>query len=196
MIMKQNKTFLWSLLALVLIAALYRIVPNRPLGFAPQIAMALFAGAVIKDKKWAFALPLFSMFISDVLYEVLSQLKLTDIQGFYEGQLTNYILFAGITVMGFLIKRITVLNVIGFSLAAPTLFFIVSNGLFWLAGGANAINVITQQPLARDMSGLMQAYVQGIPFYRGSLLATLCFSVILFGGYYLLAHKNNRLTQA
>ncbi|MBC7850412.1 MAG: hypothetical protein H7Y31_11790, partial [Chitinophagaceae bacterium] len=77
--MKLNKTTIWYLVILIVIAALYRVTPLREYGFAPHIAMALFGGAVIKDRKWAFALPLFSMFISDVLYEILYQNGLSPI---------------------------------------------------------------------------------------------------------------------
>ena len=72
--MKNKKSILLTLLVLIVVAALYRVVPGRPFGFAPQIAMALFAGAVIKDRKFAFALPLFSMILSDVIYELLNVL--------------------------------------------------------------------------------------------------------------------------
>lgn len=192
--MKLNRTFFWALLALTVIAALYRIIPNRPAGFAPQIAMALFGGAIIKDKKWAFTLPVFSMFISDVLYQVLYNLNMTDIKGFYGvGQLTNYLLFAGITVMGFMINKNSIKNILTLSLAAPTLYFLLSNGMVWLAGGPNAINVLTSQPLTSDLTGLMQTYMQGLPFYKGSLIATVCFSIILFGAYYMFTRKSNRL---
>ncbi|HZG23917.1 MAG TPA: DUF6580 family putative transport protein, partial [Chitinophagaceae bacterium] len=63
--MKLNKSIVWSLVLLIVVGSIYRVIPNRPWGFTPQLAMALFAGAMIKDKKWAFALPLFSMFLSD-----------------------------------------------------------------------------------------------------------------------------------
>ena len=70
--MKLQKNVIIPLVLLIIISAIYRIIPSRPLGFAPQIAMALFGGALfVKDKKWAFALPLLSMFISDILYQVL-----------------------------------------------------------------------------------------------------------------------------
>ena len=78
------------MIILIVIAAVYRVIPGRPDGFAPQIAMALFGGAIIKDKKWAFALPLFSMFLSDLLYQALFSMHLSERQGFYQGQLTNY----------------------------------------------------------------------------------------------------------
>ena len=55
----MKKSIIWALILLIVVAAVYRVIPGRPWGFAPQWAMALFAGAMIKDKKWAFALPLF-----------------------------------------------------------------------------------------------------------------------------------------
>jgi hypothetical protein len=190
--MKQTKMFIGSLIVLILLAALYRLIPGRPAGFAPQIAIALFGGAIIKDKKWAFALPLFSMFISDVLYQVLYQLNMTDIYGFYDGQITNYLLFAGITVMGFFVRKENVMSVFSYSLIAPTAFFIVSNGLYWLMGGANAINIATNEPLVKNWNGLMTAYLQGLPFYRGTLSATVVFSTLLFGGYYLFTRSKQQ----
>ncbi|MEY2835512.1 MAG: hypothetical protein RLZZ557_1174, partial [Bacteroidota bacterium] len=50
-IMKSSKYTLFSLLMLVLVAAVYRVIPDRPWGFAPQFAMTLFCGATIKDKR-------------------------------------------------------------------------------------------------------------------------------------------------
>jgi hypothetical protein len=188
--MKSGKSLIQTMIALIVIAALYRIIPNRPLGFAPQIAMALFGGAVIKDKKWAFALPVFSMFLSDLLYQALYSAGISDLAGFYHGQWINYLLFIGITLFGFLLKRITVLNVLGFSLASPTLFFFASNFFVWAGGGED---IRTHLPLAKNGAGLIQSLNQGLPFYTGALMATVVFSTLLFGGYYLLTKKNMKV---
>ena len=104
-------------------------MPGRPWGFAPQIAMAIFGGAVIKDKKLAFLLPLLSMFISDGLYELFYRNGVGNIQGFYEGQLTNYILFGAMTLFGFMINKLQVKRIILAALAAPTAYFLLSNFL-------------------------------------------------------------------
>jgi hypothetical protein len=40
----------------------------------------------MNNKKWAFAMPLISMFISDLFFEVLYINNLTDYQGFYSGR--------------------------------------------------------------------------------------------------------------
>src|SRR5687767_8027851 len=104
--MKWNKSILFSFALLIITAALYRAWDGRPFGFAPQIAMAIFGGAVIKDKRLVFVLPLLSMLLSDVLYQVLYLNGLTEIKGFYEGQWVNYLLFGGLTLFGFLMKKI------------------------------------------------------------------------------------------
>ena len=183
--MKISKQFIVSLVLLVVIAALYRIMPGRPFGFAPQIAMAIFSGAIIKDKRLAFLLPLLSMFISDALYEVLYRSGVGNIPGFYQGQIVNYILFVSMTFFGFFIRKINVKNVFAASLVAPTAFFLLSNFFVWLSNSPDA-------GLARpkNLNGLLLCYSDGLPFYPWSLVSSLVFSAILFGSYYLLTKKS------
>ncbi|KYP15094.1 DUF6580 family putative transport protein [Flavihumibacter sp. CACIAM 22H1] len=179
--MKLNRSFIVSFVLLIVVAAVYRVIPVRPLGllsFAPQIAMALFGGALIKDKKWAFALPIFSMFLSDLLFHALYKAGITTTAGFYNGQLWNYFLFALMVVIGFLIKKINVLQVGLAALIAPTIFFVLSNFGVWLFGGGWG------HPQTAE--GLLLTYKDAIPFYQGSVYATLFFSLVLFGGYFLL----------
>lgn len=185
--MKLNKNFLLVFILLIVVAALYRVIPGRPWGFAPHIAMALFGGAVIKDKRWAFALPVFSLFLSDLLYEILHSYGLIDMQGFYPGQWANYLWFLAITCLGFLMKNIRVGTVISFSFLGPTVYFLLSNFGVWVGGGG------WQRP--KTFEGLIQCYTDGLPFYRGGLMATLVFSTVLFG-LYMLAKKRNMQTAA
>lgn len=177
--MKITRSVIVALVLLILVSALYRIVPNRPMGFAPQYAMAVFGGAIfIKNKKWAFVLPLLSMFLSDLLYQLLYNVNLSATPGFYDGQWENYLLVAGLTFIGFLIKKINVVNVLLASIAAPSVYFILSNFLVWLGGGG------LQRP--KTFSGLIQCYNDALPFYPNSIYATVFFSLILFGGYYFI----------
>jgi hypothetical protein len=180
--MKINKNTIWSFILLVVIAAVYRIIPGRPGGFAPQIAMALFAGSVIADKKMSFLLPLLSMFVSDALYEVLYINGLTTIQGFYGGQITNYLLFAALTVIGFWVNKNNIAHIIGGSLAAATVYFIASNFLVWIGGGLGINNL----PYAKNWVGLMECFTVAVPFYLNSIYATVTFSAVLFGAHYLV----------
>lgn len=176
--MKQNKSVLLAFGLLILTASLYRVWPDRPFGFAPQWAMAVFGGAVIKDKRLAFLFPLLSMFISDTFYQLLFQNGASEIWGFYEGQLTNYVLFGLLTVFGLMIRKINWMKIIAASLAAPSAYFLISNFLVWTSGGGY------------HRSTLMAAYADGVPFYQTSLVATTVFSVVLFGLYFLVKNKS------
>lgn len=176
--MKLSKNIAWSFVLLVVIAALYRIIPGRPYGFAPQWAMAVFAGAVVKDKKWAFLMPVLSMFVSDLIYQLLFMRGLASMPGFYEGQWQNYVLFSLLVVVGFAVKKLNFLQIGTASVVAPTLYFLVSNFLVWASSG-----VTRGLNRPKNFGGLMQCYADGIPFYKMSILATFAFSAILFGSY-------------
>ena len=121
--MKFNRSILLAFVLLLIAASLYRAWPGRPFGFAPQMAMALFGGAVIKDKRWALILPLVSMILSDLVYQALFVNGLSTIKGFYDGQWLNYLLIIGMTLFGFLLKKRTFLRVTAFSLSGSLLFF-------------------------------------------------------------------------
>jgi hypothetical protein len=179
--MKNKKTTILVFVLLIVAAALYRVWDNRPWGFAPQIAMALFAGSVIKDKRFSFLVPLFSMLISDVIYQFLYSRGLTEIRGFYHGQWVNYILFTAVTVIGFFINKNKVGSVILGSLAGVFFFYITSNFLDWAGGGLD----INNQPYLKTFDGLMSCYAAGLPFLKGSIWATLLFNGIFFGCYHL-----------
>lgn len=186
--MKVNKQVWVSFGLLVLAASLYRAWPDRPYGFAPQMAMALFGGAVIKDKRLAFLLPLISMLLSDALYQILYVNGLTQIKGFYGGQWLNYALIAGVTIFGFLLKKITALRVAAFSLSGSVLFFLLSNFAVWAGGGGFG------RP--KTLDGLMMCYYDGLAFlrdyglvkgfYGNIFIGDLFFCGLLFGSYYLL----------
>jgi hypothetical protein len=180
--MKKETSIVVSFVLLVLLASLYRILPGRPLGFAPQIAMALFAGSIVKDKKFSFLLPLFSMLISDIIYEVLFHYNLSPVPGFYSGQFVNYLLFVGLTVVGFAVNQTKPIQILTGAIAGTTLYFVLSNFAVWIGGGLDIANL----PYPKTMAGLLHCYAEAIPFYRGSLYATLIFSGVLFGGYFLI----------
>lgn len=187
--MKLNKSILIIFVLSLLAAALYRLIPEKPEGFAPQMAMALLGGAIIKDKKWAFILPVLSLFISDLAFQLLYQAGLTTKLGFYDGQWVIYLAFVTITFFGFLMKRVNALNVAIFSIAGSIFFFLITNYITWEVG----------QGLARPhtFEGLMQCYSDGILFYRqfglikgfdaNFILGDVIWAFILFGLYSLLA---------
>ena len=180
--MKLNRSNLLILFILILACALYRVWDSRPMGFAPQIAMALFAGSISKDKRFAFLFPILSLFISDLLYQFLYSQGLTTIKGFYSGQWQNYLLIASITIIGFFINKNKIGQIFIGSLAGAVYFFLISNFMVWVGGGLD----INNQPYPRSFNGLMLCFSEALPFFKWSLLSTLVFNGIFFGSFYLL----------
>ena len=180
--MKLNRSNLLILFILILACALYRVWDSRPMGFAPQIAMALFAGSVSKDKRFAFLFPVLSLFISDLIYQLLYLQGLSTIKGFYSGQWQNYLLIASITIIGFFINKNKIGQIFIGSLAGAVYFFLVSNFMVWIGGGWD----INNQPYPRSFSGLMLCYTEALPFFKWSVLSTFVFNGIFFGSFYLL----------
>lgn len=180
--MKLNRQIILALVIMVATSALYRIMPGRPMGFAPQIAIALFSGSLFASKKqYSFLLPILSMFISDLMYQVLYTNGYTSIQGFYTGQFENYLLIAATTVFGFSLQAAKPSKYVVSFLSAPTAYFLVSNFLVWAQGGGY------QHP--KTMLGLTQTMIDGLPFYPYSLVSTLVFGAVLFGAFRVMVPK-------
>ena len=168
---KQQTSSVLIAILLIVTAAVSRVV-LYPHNFSPVIGMAIFAGAVIKDKRLAFLLPIAAMFLSDVMFEVFNIAP-----GFWGwGQLIGYGILALITVLAFTMKKINVLNVLGYSVASSLIFFLLSNGSVWM---------LDKTTYAQNFSGLMDCLAAGIPFLKNGVIADLVFSAVLFGAYYL-----------
>lgn len=177
--MKLNKEIVIAFILMIATTALYRVLPGRPYGFAPQIAVALLSGSLfVKNKHYAFVLPLLSMFLSDLLYQVLYVNHLSPIQGFYEGQWQNYILIAATAVFGFGLQTNQLSKFVGNFIAAPTVYFLISNFMVWASFGGY------QRPMTTE--GLLQTMIDGLPFYGYSVAGTLVFGAVLFGGFKLI----------
>ena len=172
---KQQTSTLIIATLLIIIAALSRVF-MYPNNFSPIIGMAIFAGAVIKDKRLAFILPLAAMFLSDVLFEVLSIAP-----GFWGwGQLVGYGILALITVIAFTMKKVNVLSVAGYSVGSSLIFFFLSNSAFFLFD--NPI----YHTYPQNFGGYMATLAGGIPFLKTGLVADLVYSTVLFGTYFLV----------
>ncbi len=195
--MKLNKPVI-ILFIILIVSAFYRLIPGMPYGFAPQASMALLGGALIKDKKWAFVLPILSLFISDLAFYFLHNAGLTEKLGFYKGQWVVYLAFAAITCFGFLMKRANVITILLYSIAASIFFFLITNYITWEVG----------EGLGRPhtLDGLMLCYGDAILFYRqfglikgfdaNFILGDVLWAFILFGLYSLFTRMfTERKTQ-
>lgn len=158
---------------MILAAAVSRVI-IYPVSFSPLIAMSLFGGAVIKNKKLVFLLPLAAIFLSDVLFEVFNIAP-----GFYGwGQVVNYGLLMLVTLIGFNLKHFNFLNIAAYTLASCVVFYVLSNtSVFLLSGGF----------YPRNLTGYMECMIAGLPFLKASLISTSCYSLLFFGVYALSA---------
>lgn len=155
------------LIALVLGAALTRLMPGRPPNFSPVEAMALFAGAVFASRAVAMLVPLAAMLISDAII------------GFHSDMWVVYGCMAIIALAGTrLTGRISALRVVGYGLGSALFFFIVTNFAVW-AGSASH-----PQPMySADWQGLVNCFVAAIPFLRNQVAGVLVYSAVLFGAH-------------
>jgi hypothetical protein len=169
----MNKRFL-TITAIIFVAAICRYLPHLP-NFTPLGAMALFAGAFVSNRFLAIALPLCAMLLSDAMMGFEGW-------AFAEQTIAVYATYALITLLGFgLTSNKSMLRVGSFSLASSVLFFLVTNLFTWVGG-------FFHQPALYPLttSGLMECYVAGIPFFSHTVASDLLYSVVLFGGFYLL----------
>jgi hypothetical protein len=164
--------------AMILAAALTRVMPH-PWNFSPVEAIALFGGAYFASRSLAIVVPLVAMFASD--------LALSSIHGgtyaTYFGSMSFWLVYACITlssVLGFGLRgKVNGVRVLGYSLMGSVLFFLVTNFAAWIGSSMYPQNA----------AGLLAAYIAGVPFFQGTLLGTLFFSALLFGGFSLLRHR-------
>lgn len=173
--MKQSASIILLTVLMIVAAAISRVI-IYPVSFSPLIAMSLFGGAVIKDRRLAFFLPLAAIFLSDVLFEVFKVAP-----GFYGwGQVINYGLLMLVTLIGFNLKQFNFLNIAAYTVASCLLFYVLSNtSVFFLSGGS----------YPRNIAGYTECMVAGLPFLRASLISASCYSLLFFSVYALSAKR-------
>jgi len=164
--------------AMILAAVATRVVPH-PWNFSPVEAIALFGGAYFASRSLAVLVPLVAMFASDF---ALAQIN-GGAYASYFASTSFWLVYACIalsSVLGFGLRgKVTGMRVLGYSLAGSVLFFLVTNFGAWIGSSMYPQNA----------AGLMAAYIAGIPFFQGTLLGTLFFSALLFGGFSLLRQR-------
>ena len=162
---QKENLFYRTLLALVLIilAAALRIAPH-PWNFTPVGAMALFSGAVLKDRRLAFLFPLLALFAGDLFI------------GLYKIIPIIYASFLISVAIGLWLRdRRTVVRISLATLLGAVQFFLVSNFAVW-----QFMNTYLHEP-----SGLLACYIAAIPFFWNTLAGDVFYATLLFGGYAL-----------
>ncbi len=160
---------IYLLVALIIVGFASKIFLTS-LNFSPIGAMILLGAAYFTRTKYALLLPLLLMWIVD-LY--LNNVVYTEFFNAFQviGQPGVYISLILIVLVGRkMLKNVNILNVVGASLMASVLFFVITNFNSWIANPAYPQNFM----------GLMESYTAGIPFFRGTLMSNLLFTSVLF----------------
>ena len=164
--MSQKENLLYRTLlalALIVLAAALRIAPH-PWNFTPVGAMALFSGAVLRDRRLAFFFPLLSLFLGDIFI------------GFHKLMFVVYASFLINVAIGLWLRdRRTITRISLATLLGAIQFFTVTNFAVWALGGF----------YPRTVAGLATCYAAGVPFFWNTLAGDAIYAALLFGGYAL-----------
>lgn len=176
----QSQARFWTIVSLIVIAVFSRLLPHPP-NFTALGAVSLFAGGVLLDRRLALCIPLLTLWLSDLLVNNVLY------AGYYEhfvwageGVLWSYAGYALIVLLGHQARvASSPARMLGGSLAAAIIFFVMSNFGVWYTG--------LLYPLTGE--GLVACFVAAIPFFANSLAAQLIFGAALFGALHLLDRR-------
>lgn len=163
--------------ALIVVCILYRLVTAMAGGadwlpnFAPLGAIAL-CGAALLPKRWALALPLTALFLSDLVLNSYYGVALFD-----GGMIFRYLALGLIARLGWSLReRRTLAVMLPASLAGSVLFYVLSNTGSWLA----------LPGYSPTLAGWMQAQWLGLPgfppaylFLRNTMVSDLVFTALM-----------------
>jgi hypothetical protein len=161
------------------VAAGMRLVPYAFAGqpvqdylwnFTPVLAMLLFGLTYVRSPWVGYLLPLTAMTVSDVVLQATGWGEST-----VAARVTIYVAFVLAATPGLWLRRsFSVTNLAAATLIGSVLFFLVSNGEAWL-------NPVLGYPTT--LTGLAEAYRNGLPFFRNQLLGDFFFVGVLFGAW-------------
>ena len=150
-------------LALVILAAFLRVAPH-PWNFTPVGAMALFSGALLKDRRLAFLFPLVALFVGDIFI------------GFHKLLPIVYASFLINVAIGLWLRdRRTIARISFATLLGAIQFFLVTNFAVW--------QLLNSYP--KTAAGLAACYLAGVPFFWNTLAGDAFYTALHFGAYAL-----------
>jgi hypothetical protein len=158
-------------MAMILLAAALRVAPH-PWNLTPLGAMALFSGAIIRDRRLAFFFPLLALLAGDWII------------GFHILMPIVYASFLVNVAIGLVLRnRRTAWWIAAATLAGAVQFFVITNfGVWWLLGS------YSQTP-----AGLLDCYIAGVPLFWNTLAGDALYGAVLFGGFALAERLSPRL---
>lgn len=150
-------------LSMIALAATLRIAPH-PWNLTPVGAMALFSGAILKDRRLAFLFPLLALFVGDLFVGLHILIPIV-----YASFLVN-------VALGNCIRdRRTTLRISVITLLGAVQFFAITNFGVWA--------LLSSFP--RTTAGLIACYVAGLLLFWNTLAGDAFYALLLFGGFAL-----------
>jgi hypothetical protein len=140
-----------------------RLAPHAP-NFTPVAASALFAGAVLRSRTLALAVPLAAMVISDLLI------------GWHDWRLMGvvYASLALPALLGMWGRARAAIVLVPLALSSSLLFFATTNFAVWAFSGM----------YAHDLHGLVHCYVAALPFLQNTVIGDMFWTTLLFGAWW------------
>lgn len=145
------------LFALLVLAALWRIVPH-PDNMTPVMAVALFAGIWLKPLVLRIGAPIAVLLVSDLAL------------GFHDTMLFVYAAMLLPVALAPLLRGRGLGAYAGASVVNALVFFVVTNLGVWLVSGM----------YAHDLAGLLSCFTLALPFLWKTLAGDLFFTVLFF----------------
>ena len=154
----EAKNSIYLALGLVFLLSLSRLIPHPP-NFTPILGMAVFSGAIISKRIFAYLVPLLAMLLSDLYL------------GFHASMPIIYFSLAICVLIGtFIEARVTILNsFLSISLGVLA-FFLITNFMVWYGSGMYEYSI----------SGLMTCYFMGLPFVQNTFISSILYGMGAF----------------
>ena len=143
------------------ILGIFRIIPHPP-NFTPILASAILAPILVKNRWFGMAIPIFAMFVSDLII------------GFHTYQFVIYLTILTIGFVSPIRKNFKIVGVM--ALGSSLWFFITTNFAVW----------IIWDYYPKNIAGLLECYTLALPFFKHTLISTFLFAfLILISSKYL-----------
>jgi hypothetical protein len=201
----ENKAVLVRTLlifAMIVFAAALRLAPH-PWNFTPVGSLALFSGAMVRDRRLAFLFPLLVMFATDA---VIGFHKLSPLV--YASFLLSVLIGRAVVGARFSVpanagasprakresepdagtraRKYAVPRIAAATFLGALQFFLITNFGVWV--------FLNGYP--RTGAGLAACYIAGIPFFWNTLAGDAVYATLLFGSFYLAEHLAPPLRQS
>ena len=153
-----------GMVSVVVACIVLRLLPHAP-NIAPMTAFALFAGYVFTWRR-GLVMVLIANLVTDFFI------------GFYDWRIMAavYGSYALIAFMGGVAgSGKSAVRAVGATWAGALIFFFITNGAVW----------VFSTWYAKTFTGLLSAYVNGLPFLRNSLLGDMGYGALFYVGYVL-----------